>query len=241
MRSRGRSGSARVTVDEAPQAFVRVVVEVEGAWPRDRRHRRDDDAEMVRQEPGEEPGRTRSPICSASLGEAAGAYAGRAGTGTRPSAIMREASRPAEAGRRAAICRGSSANFGPALVDKAIARCRCSRRSKLGFAEGIAPQCLRHRCAADVRISTRREIADFLLAISSRSRSIAIRHTVGLLDDLEGAGGLAEDIRRAALRYFKIKIGGDVEADLDAPPTVTALLAAASAGFPRNAGRQRAI
>ena len=43
-----------VTVDEAPQAFVRVVVEVEGIGRRDRRHRRNDDAEMVRQEPGQD-------------------------------------------------------------------------------------------------------------------------------------------------------------------------------------------
>ena len=68
------------------------------------------------------------------------------------------------------------------------------------------------------------EIADFLQTLQP-SQSVAIRHTVGLLDDLDGADGLAAEIRQAQLRYFKIKIGGDVAADLERLEQVTACLA----------------
>jgi L-alanine-DL-glutamate epimerase-like enolase superfamily enzyme len=44
--------------------------------------------------------------------------------------------------------------------------------------------------------------------------SVAIRHTVGLLDAIRGADGVEGEIDRAALSLFKAKIGGDVETDL---------------------------
>src|SRR5262249_53490839 len=42
---------------------------------------------------------------------------------------------------------------------------------------------------------------------------MAIRHTVGLTDPLEGEGGLAAIVSRTGCRYFKLKCGGDPEAD----------------------------
>ncbi len=46
-------------------------------------------------------------------------------------------------------------------------------------------------------------------------RSIAIRHTVGLTDRITGDDSLASEIDAADLSYFKIKLGGDPEADID--------------------------
>ncbi|MDE0959212.1 MAG: hypothetical protein OSB09_00365 [Planctomycetota bacterium] len=55
--------------------------------------------------------------------------------------------------------------------------------------------------------------------------TIAVRHTVGLLDDLEEASEgapedglpvtLVEDIRRHGLAWFKVKVGGDPQQDLE--------------------------
>ena len=52
-----------------------------------------------------------------------------------------------------------------------------------------------------------------------------MRHTVGLLDDLEQRSGdapedglpvsLVEDIHRYGLRWFKVKVGGDPDQDLE--------------------------
>ena len=55
-------------------------------------------------------------------------------------------------------------------------------------------------------------------------RRSRLRHTIGMLDDLEGEGGLAEEIAHARLLLFKIKIGGDVDADIARLQAIHALL-----------------
>jgi len=55
---------------------------------------------------------------------------------------------------------------------------------------------------------------DARLAALRPAPHIAIRHTVGLTDRIEGEDSLASELDAAALRYFKIKIGGDPAADL---------------------------
>jgi hypothetical protein len=121
-----------------------------------------------------------------------------------------------------------TANFGQALVDKAILDALLKTLG-LGLADGLR----RNAPGLDARLTPDlgdAEISGYLANLQL-SESVAIRHTVGLLDDLESADGLAEEIRRAALRYFKIKIGGDVAADLERLRSVTALLAAEAPDF----------
>ena len=42
---------------------------------------------------------------------------------------------------------------------------------------------------------------------------VAIRHTVGLDDKVEGEGGVADPSENSGARYFKLKLNGDPEAD----------------------------
>ena len=53
---------------------------------------------------------------------------------------------------------------------------------------------------------------------------VRLRHTIGMLDALEGEGSLAEEIAHARLLLFKIKIGGDVDADIARLQAIHALL-----------------
>jgi hypothetical protein len=46
-----------------------------------------------------------------------------------------------------------------------------------------------------------------------RQERVAIRHTVGLDDQVEGPGGVADTKENAGARYFKLKLNGDPEAD----------------------------
>jgi hypothetical protein len=46
-----------------------------------------------------------------------------------------------------------------------------------------------------------------------RLERVAIRHTVGLDDTIEGAGGVADAHENAGARYFKLKLNGDPEHD----------------------------
>jgi hypothetical protein len=215
-----------VTVTSAPQAFVRVEVEVEGHG-----RARGIAAEMMMpkwfdKNPAKSPAETVADL-RASLAHAACSYADRAVSDTafgHHCSIIAGQDAWAEDRNLPAL----TANFGPALVDKAILDALLTAMH-LGLSEGLrrnAPG-LDDRHTPDL---DRAEIAGFLVDIQP-SHSVAIRHTVGLLDDLEGADGLAEEIRRANLRYFKVKIGGDVAADLDRLRSVTALLTAEAPGF----------
>ena len=55
------------------------------------------------------------------------------------------------------------------------------------------------------------EIAAFL-ASRKRLERVAIRHTVGLDDKIEGEGGVADPSENAGARYFKLKLNGDPDA-----------------------------
>jgi hypothetical protein len=56
------------------------------------------------------------------------------------------------------------------------------------------------------------DIAQFLAQCRRRDR-VAIRHTVGLDDTIEGEGGVADDAENSGARYFKLKLAVDPEAD----------------------------
>jgi hypothetical protein len=103
-----------------------------------------------------------------------------------------------------------AAGYGPAEIDKAIldALLRCVGVNFFdGMKENIA--------GIDARLSPDldgHDIAQFL-AGRQRLERVAIRHTVGLDDQIEGTGGVADTKENAGARYFKLKLNGDPEHD----------------------------
>jgi L-alanine-DL-glutamate epimerase-like enolase superfamily enzyme len=106
---------------------------------------------------------------------------------------------------------GLVASFGPALVDKAIADALL-KALKLGFDDGLQHNVFGIDARQTPDLDNQR-IEAFLAHVRPVD-TVLLRHTVGLLDALEGAGGLEDEIQLAGLRLFKIKIGGDVDADV---------------------------
>jgi hypothetical protein len=103
-----------------------------------------------------------------------------------------------------------AAGYGPAEIDKAILDALL-RATGANFFDGMA-----HNIAGiDARLS--RDLADDdiagFLAGRKRVERVAVRHTVGLDDRVEGEGGVADIHENAGARYFKLKLGGDPEAD----------------------------
>jgi hypothetical protein len=118
------------------------------------------------------------------------------------------------------------AQYGPALIDRAIidAACRGAGRELL---RGDAGQSVRHR-AGRTRAGPRRlRCGRFLARLRPRDH-IHARHTVGMVDPLTDADiaagkrvgdGLPETLEEVidayGHTYFKLKVGGDLTADLD--------------------------
>jgi hypothetical protein len=103
-----------------------------------------------------------------------------------------------------------AAAYGPAEIDKAVldALLRCVG---VNFFDGMA----RNIAGIDASLSPDLRddnIAQFL-GRCQRLQRVAIRHTVGLDDQVEGAGGVADTRENAGARYFKLKLNGDPEAD----------------------------
>ncbi len=103
-----------------------------------------------------------------------------------------------------------AANFGPAEIDKAIldALLRGAGTNVFdGMAANIAG--IDARLAPDLAHD---DITRFL-ARSRRRDRVAIRHTVGLDDKVEGEGGVADAKENSGARYFKLKLAGNPDAD----------------------------
>ena len=141
------------------------------------------------------------------------------------------------------------ASYGRALVDRAALDALLKLHGVSFFAGarknigGMAP----HAVAPD--------LAGFdfppMLAAQVPARRIHARHTVGLVDPITAADqaervgdGLPETLEEVARvyghRYWKLKVAGDVAADIDRLCRIAAVLGPA-AGLPRLARRQRAI
>jgi L-alanine-DL-glutamate epimerase-like enolase superfamily enzyme len=105
-----------------------------------------------------------------------------------------------------------AAAYGPAEIDKAIldALLRCAG---VNFFDGMAANIadVDARLASDLRDT---DVSQFL-AGRERLERVAIRHTVGMDDKVEGEGGVADIRENAGARYFKLKLNGDPTHDAD--------------------------
>ena len=103
-----------------------------------------------------------------------------------------------------------AAAYGPAEIDKAILDALL-RSAEANFFDGMIGNIagIDARLSPDVRDG---DIAQFLAARKPLAR-VAIRHTVGLDDAVEGEGGVADAKENSGARYFKLKLNGDPDAD----------------------------
>jgi L-alanine-DL-glutamate epimerase-like enolase superfamily enzyme len=198
-----------VTVDEAPQAFVRAVVEVEGAGKAT-----GVTAEMMMpkwfdKNPAKTPRDTIADL-KASVVEAARAYARIQEWDTAFGHHVRGFSDQTIWAADQALP-GLVASFGPALIDKAVAD-GVLKALNLSFIEGLKGNVFGIDARQTPDLSENR--VQSFLADMRPADEVLLRHTIGLLDPLQGEDGLESEITHAKLRLFKIKIGGDVEADI---------------------------
>lgn len=105
-----------------------------------------------------------------------------------------------------------AAAYGPAEIDKAIldALLRCTATN---FFDGMAANI----AGVDARLARDLSDADVSKFLADRKRleRVAIRHTVGMDDKVEGEGGVADIKENAGARYFKLKLNGDPTHDAD--------------------------
>jgi L-alanine-DL-glutamate epimerase-like enolase superfamily enzyme len=103
-----------------------------------------------------------------------------------------------------------AATFGPAEIDKAILDALL-RGAGANFFDGMT----QNVAGVDARLSPDLRDDDITEFLAGRRRleRVAIRHTVGLDDQVEGGGGVADARENSGARYFKLKLNGDPEAD----------------------------
>lgn len=127
---------------------------------------------------------------------------------------------------------GLVASFGLALADRAILDALC-RLEHLPVADAVRAN------RPGIDLSTTPDLAGFeigrFLASLSTPRTIAARHTVGLVDAITAAevteplhDGLPESLEDAiaayGLTFFKVKVSGQTDADIDRLCRIAALL-----------------
>lgn len=208
-----------VTVEGAFQAFVRVVVDVEGHGRATGMTAELMPPKWFDKRPERTPDETVRDL-KASLAQAVAEVnaLGRADTAFGLHAELY--------GRQLAWARGAdvtplSAAFGVAQVDKAVLD-GLSRALGAGFVSVLAGNAV----GLDARLTSDLDQAaiDRRLALLTPGRSIAVRHTVGLTDRIEGEDSLDSEFDAAAFRYLKIKLGGDPAADCLRLVSIAALL-----------------
>lgn len=217
-----------VRVDSAPQAFVRVELEIEGG-----RTATGASAEMMMpkwfdKRADRPPARTIDDL-RRSLAIARELYLSDTGFDT---AFGLHAARIASQVRACAEedIPPLAACFGPAEIDKAILDALL-RGLGLDVFKGLAANIagIDNRLTSDLANGA---ITQFLAATTPKPR-IAIRHTVGLDDALDGPDGLAAIVRSDAIRYLKLKLGGDPNADAARLAQIASVVeAAVNAGAP---------
>lgn len=197
-----------VTISATPQLFVRVEIEVEG-----RGTAVGASAELLvpkwfDKRPELSPAQTVDGL-RRSLDVARGLYLARTGFLT---AFDLHASC---IGAQVVTCAKKNipalaAAYGPAEIDKAILDALL-RALETNFFDGMAGNI----AGIDTRLSPDLKEADLAAFLSGRKplRRVAIRHTVGLDDTVEGEGGVADAHENAGANYFKLKLSGDPAAD----------------------------
>jgi hypothetical protein len=197
-----------ITLNATPQLFVRVEIEVEG-----RGVAVGASAELLvpkwfDKRPELSPAQTVDGL-RRSLEIARGLYLARTGFHT---AFDLHASC---IGAQIATCAKKNipalaAACGPAEIDKAILDALL-RGVETNFFDGMAGNI----AGIDVRLSPDLKEADLTAFLSSRKPlpRVAVRHTVGLDDPVEGDGGVADVRENAGANYFKLKLSGDPVAD----------------------------
>ena len=105
-----------------------------------------------------------------------------------------------------------AAVYGLAEIDKAILDA-VLRATSTNFFDGMA----QNIAGIDARLSRDLSDGDIAQFLKRRKRleRVAIRHTVGLDDKVEGEGGVADRHENAGARYFKLKLNGDPAHDAD--------------------------
>jgi len=115
-------------------------------------------------------------------------------------------------------------NFGPALLDRALLDALC-RALGISFYEAV------RRNIPGIAFSGL-DMARFLSRLEPRSE-IAARHTVGLVDPITSSDkrindGLPETLEEVIARYghrwFKLKVGGDIKADVERLSAIAGVL-----------------
>ncbi|MDF0579987.1 hypothetical protein [Bradyrhizobium yuanmingense] len=197
-----------ITINATPQLFVRAEIEVEG-----RGTAIGASAELLvpkwfDKRPELSPAQTVDGL-RRSLQIARGLYLARTGFQT---AFDLHASC---IGAQVATCAKENipalaAAYGPAEIDKAILDALL-RGADANFFDGMAGNI----AGIDARLSpdvSERDIRTFLAGRGALAR-VAVRHTVGLDDVVEGTGGVADRSENGGARYFKLKLSGDPAAD----------------------------
>jgi hypothetical protein len=197
-----------VVIDAAPQAFVRVEIEVEGKG-----RAVGASAEMLvpkwfDKRPQLSPEQTVAEL-RRSLEIARNLYLTRSGFETAFGLHARHIAAQIEACANEDIPPLAAA-YGPAEIDKAVLDALL-RGLGMNFFDGMAGNItgIDARLTPDLRDN---DIAQFLGQRQRRER-VAIRHTVGLDDQVEGPGGVADAKENTGARYFKLKLNGDPQAD----------------------------
>ncbi|MGA7325682.1 MAG: hypothetical protein WBX25_14620 [Rhodomicrobium sp.] len=198
-----------VAVEEAPQAFVRAVIEVEGGATSTGAT-----AEMMMpkwfdKRPERTPDETVGQL-RRSLRLAADAYLSDQSWDTafgHHARILEE---------HTSRCAGEdiprlAAIYGPALIDKAIADGLC-RALGINVFTGLN----RNVFSIDPSLTpdiTANEIETYLQN-RKPSTAVAVRHTVGMQDAIGCSDGLVEIAGKTGCRHFKLKLGGNIEFDV---------------------------
>jgi hypothetical protein len=103
-----------------------------------------------------------------------------------------------------------AAGYGPAEIDKAVLDALL-RAEATDFFSGMAANI----AGVDTRLTPDLDAGDIaaFLADCRRLECVAVRHTVGLDDTIESEGGVADPAQNSGARYFKLKLGGNPQAD----------------------------